>query len=549
MGTEMGHGGGAKFGTAAISAPASGGGPSPTPLDPRYFPGFSYLLGPPPDSQRSTLGGNPDNARQVLSALHSLLPTGVTEDNTRIPAGYTYLLQLVAHDLVETTVPFWVAAETGVTSRNMRGATLELDTLYGGGPTVCPIAFTPAGNQPDFRAQLRLGRVPDAAAPGPATGACPFRDLARLKLTAPPTAPSNLTDASQVYIADPRNDDNVLVAQIAVLFSILHNAIARRMSQQIPQAQFAHARTAILQMFYAIIRNDLMPLLLHDAVYQLLRERPVSSDAWLWHGLEVPLEFTHGAFRVGHAMVRPYYVFNDGNTFALDGVIGGPTIGAAIRDPLPANWIVAWSKFFDLSGTPNYSLKLAVRQAVPLDGRKLLADVAADTPVQLTLRDWLSAATARMWRLDALLGAVRQRYPGLSFIGPAAISQWLAGLLRTTPGMADAKALVSQNAALLAADLPLPLYVLLESQIDPAIAGAHLGPLGSVLIGEVLFRRLAEGEAKLAHLLPAAQQVLGAQDWSRIDAVKSMPALVRLAEDWGGLADCPQMPFIAAATR
>ena len=133
-----------------------------TPIDPRHFPGYAYLLGEPNDATRTTIGADPAKAREILTALYSLLPIAANNDNPRIPSGYTYLLQLVAHDLVDTTVPFWAAAEAGVPSRNMRNEPLALDTLYGGGPTICPMAFEPAGIIPDSRTHLRLGKVLDA---------------------------------------------------------------------------------------------------------------------------------------------------------------------------------------------------------------------------------------------------------------------------------------------------------------------------------------------------------------------------------------------------
>ena len=122
----MGHRGGFSVGSAPTVAKAR---PGTTPVDPRHFRGFSYLLGEPDGASRTTIGADPEKARDILTALYSLLPNGRLEENTRIPAGYTYLLQFVAHDLVETTVPFWAAAEAGVPSRNMRDAMLRLDGL------------------------------------------------------------------------------------------------------------------------------------------------------------------------------------------------------------------------------------------------------------------------------------------------------------------------------------------------------------------------------------------------------------------------------------
>jgi hypothetical protein len=515
-----------------------------TPVDPRHFRGYSYLLGEPDDASRTTIGAVPEQARDILTALYSLLPIGRLQENTRIPAGYTYLLQFVAHDLVETTVPFWAAAEAGVPSRNMRDQTLSLDSLYGGGPTACPIAFEPAGYMVDYRTQLRLGKVADASSLGPTVPGCPYRDLARLtEYGASP--PSNVGNPSQVYVADERSDDNTLLSQIVVLFSIMHNAIATKLAPLGAQASFSHASTAVLTMYHAIIRHDLMQKLLLDDVYRILKDRSADSEDWLWDGGGVPMEFTHGAFRVGHAMVRPYYQFNTASKFDIGQVLGGPVVGDPVRDPLPSFWIVEWQRFFEFGDiNPNYSLKLAMHQHRPLDFIGDFQPVAANSPGHLTMRDWLSAANARTWRLDKLLAAAKQHYPDLSPMDGAAINRWLTGLVRTSLGTDAAKTTVTANIALLETDLPLPLYILLESELDPKIGGAHLGPLGSIIVGETIFRCLTAAEANVADLLPAAAQALG-RDWDRIKAVKSMPDLIRLTEDWANLKNCPQIPFIA----
>ena len=535
----MGHRVGVNVGAASADFPPP---PVGAPVDPRQFRGYSYLLGEPDDTTRTTIGADPAKAREILQALYSILPLGVKDPNPRIPSGYTYLLQFVAHDLVDTTVPFWAAAEAGVTSRNMRDQGLMLDTLYGGGPTTCPMAFQPAGMMPDSRTHLRLGEIFDA---GPATGPCPYRDTARVKIGKNPP-PGEPDDASQAYVADVRNDVSTIVSQIVVLFSIVHNAIAAKLATLGAQARFAHTSAAMLSMYHAIIRQDLMKRLLDGRVYDTLNARCAASKDWLWRGEGIPLEFSHGAFRVGHAMVRPSYQFNAGNTFPIGEVLTGPIPGEDVRSPLPSNWIVEWSKFFDcLGGTPNYSLKLAIHQQLPLDFQGLFNQIAANSPDHLTLRDWLSAANARTARLDALIQSAREHYPDLNFLDSTSIQQWLIALTNGSDGTPAARETVKQHANQLKTDLPLPLYVLLESQLDTTIAGAHMGPLGSIIVGETIFRRLTAAEQQLAGLLPAAKQALG-DDWNSIAAVTSMPKLVRLAEDWGNLKNCPQMPFITA---
>jgi hypothetical protein len=284
-------------------------------------------------------------------------------------------------------------------------------------------------------------------------------------------------------------------------------------------------------MSHRSIRNDLMPRLLHQAVYKTLAYRSVNSRDWLWDGRGIPLEFTHGAFRVGHAMVQAVYQFNTDNRFDIAGVVGGPLVGDPVRDPLPSSWIVEWSRFFDnLGAQPNYSPKLAVGQQMPLDFVGNFQPVAPNSPDHLMLRDWLSAANARTWRLDKLIEKAKVNYPGLSWMDDAAIDAWLQKLVSSSLGTLDAKNIVRRNAKLLASDLPLPLYILLEAERDNG--GAHLGPLGSVIVGETIFRCLVAAEERLADQFSAAKNALGA-DWATIDAVKSMPDFVTLAAHWG----------------
>lgn len=543
----MGHGGGSTLGVAAAMRPVVNAGPSPSPLDPSGFPGFCYFLGHPAEEQRSTLGADPANAKRISQALFSLLPHSVPAENPGIPSGYTYLLQFVAHDLVESTVPFWVAAGSGIPSRNMRQTGLLLDTLYGGGPVSCPMAFEPAGDLVESRTRLRLGRVDKPEKLNQPSGVCPFRDLPRLRMrTASPA--DNFDNASQLFAADNRNDSGVILAQITVLFSILHNAIADRIGARMPQARIAHASVAMLKMYHAIIREDLSRRLLHAEVFKILKVRKARDENWLWEGGGIPLELSHGALRAGHAMVRPNYDFNGKNSFPIGKVVNGPRVQDGVRDPLPSEWIVAWSRFFELSGTPNLSLKLAIRQQMSLDIDGVLPSAPGDEAIGISVRDWMSAAAARMWRLDALIGGVSQHYPQMKFLGAAEIRTWLQELIGGGSGMSAARTIVRDNIDTLAKDLPLPLYILLEAQRDATIDGKHLGPLGSIILGEVLFRLLTEAEAQVAPLVPGARLALGEDDWSQIEKVSDMSALVRLAQDWGGLADCRDMPFIASPT-
>ena len=141
--------------------------------------------------------------------------------------------------------------KSGIASRNLRPIGLQLETLYGGGPSVCPVAYQTAGTIADDRFLLRVGRMqPNPAVPADA-GACPFRDLARVNVInglpagADPRNSVNLAFANQTLIADPRNDNGIVLAQLAVLFSLAHNLVAQAVVSDQPEAKFAHARSAV----------------------------------------------------------------------------------------------------------------------------------------------------------------------------------------------------------------------------------------------------------------------------------------------------------------
>src|SRR5262249_18478567 len=188
-------------------------------------------------------GDDPAAADRLLRALAQALPPAEgywsntldgarnPDDNPGIPSGYTYLLQLVAHDMVQTSVPFWAAAALGLASRNLRSSTLMLDTLYGGGPTASTVAYSAIGHTAGDRTQLRGGSV-QSKATGLAAAAnqCPVRDLARINLdNGAGVQAANFEYASVTCAADTRNDDNLVLAQLVALFATLHNALADRL--------------------------------------------------------------------------------------------------------------------------------------------------------------------------------------------------------------------------------------------------------------------------------------------------------------------------------
>lgn len=527
----MGHGGSSQPG-----GDSQGLASCPHAFDPT---GFDYLLGPPAPGQRSRLGEDPAEAHRLLAALAVALPPAKEywmtalpgapqpDDNPFIPAGYTYLLQLVAHDMVQTSVPFWVAAPLGLGSRNLRSSPLSLDTLYGGGPGAAALAYRNGRNATEDRAFLRVGRFKGTTAPV----GYPAHDLARFNYGGSNVEIANFAEPYITCAADPRNDDNLILAQLVALFASVHNSITRRLSGSRPEAMFGYAQAAMQGIYHSIIQHDLLPRLLHPDVSGALRERSADDGDWLWRTDAVPLEFTHGAFRIGHAMVRPNYTFNDTNSaLGIETVLDGDKFKGETRLAVRSNWTIDWAHFFNLQpGIPiNHSRRLSPTRSV-LDPQDSFDPNDTTKPKALVLRDHMSAALARTWRVDALLDNIlaHNNNPipaGWRWRDLGQRRSDIHGWLSTR-----CAGLTAADIATLATDPPLPLFVLLEAALDDRIEGRHLGPLGSAIVGEVIGRSLNRQRRRSKAALDAATAAFDPVFREDMATIRSMPSLIEFA--------------------
>jgi hypothetical protein len=116
-------------------------------------------------------------------------------DNPRIPAGFTFLGQFIAHDI--TRDPSLLHHARNGQLRNFRAPRLDLEAVYGGGPLSNPYFFDK--NDPDcfLIGKNELGVAEDV-----------------------PRNPHGLA-----LIADSRNDVHTVISQLHLAFLRFHNAI------------------------------------------------------------------------------------------------------------------------------------------------------------------------------------------------------------------------------------------------------------------------------------------------------------------------------------
>ena len=422
---------------------------------------------------------------------------GATErrDNPAIPSGYTYLLQFVAHDLVQSALSLAVTEDNKAALVNHRLSPMRLDTVYGGGPDVCPFAY--AKNADDAalpRARLRLGRIKTN---GTGSTAPPPRDIARAGRAEEPTLPAvkdiasaPMAGLSEPLIPDPRNDDHAIISQLTTLFHLLHNGLLAKLGDEDAKSgpaataaryhHFLGARAVATTVYRNIVREDLLKRLLHPDVYQLhTGSNPPTLDRW---DDRVPLEFSHGAFRCGHAMVRPEYRINSDNGRLTSEALRQTSLRGPANMPLDERWIVRWSHFFELEGSqPNLSRRIGPDYTAALIDNGIFPAVDEADKQGLAYRDLMSASLAGLWSVPHLIERIRNA-PGF---GALEFIDWQKPLTKWLAEYPNATGLTAADIKTLTDDPPLPVFVLFEAAEQTR--GKSLGTLGSIIVSQVLF--------------------------------------------------------------
>ena len=395
--------------------------------------------------------------------------------DSAVPAAYTYFGQFVDHDVTleaaSAPLPDLLRPDLAplardivpLTIRNLRTATLDLDSVYG----------PPA---PRVGAKLKLGTVTSLPQQQKPFLRPPGKDDAN-DLPREPRSPI-LSHDRAALIGDPRNDENTIIAQLHLAFLRAHNALVDQ------GLTFARAQRLLRRHYQHIVIHDYLRRVADPAIVDgILRRgnrfyRPTDADFFL------PLEFSVAAFRFGHTMVRATYDFNlNFNTSGQPGTVPA-TLGLLFTftalsgglgpgqgtDTLPHNWIVEWENLVDAGGAFNKARRFDTKLVEPLfqltdlEGRPVPGDGA-----RLAVRNLLRGYLLRMPTGQAVARAI-----GQAPLTPAELEA--------------AAASPEQVQALRDGDLltrtPLWYYVLAEA--NARAGGQRLGPVGSTIVAEVL---------------------------------------------------------------
>jgi hypothetical protein len=430
-----------------LAAP-SGAGPLPGAGGGRYGRLFGHL-------PRRDAG--PEATAALARGLADPATPHTSSDNTRMPAGYTYLGQFVDHDITFDATSRLERDNDPAALVDFRTPRLDLDSLYGAGPADQPYLYD--WNEPLPGARLLVGGGPS----GPA-------DL-----------PRNAQD--RALIGDGRNDEHLIIAQLHLLFVRFHNQVVRWLAGR----DDAPAQDALLEEAQRVVRWHYQWIVRHDFLPRVVgRPLPAVPRRFFTGHAEpfIPVEFSAAAFRFGHSMVRDAYRL--GAAPPPLPIVGDPADpGAASLDGhcvLPAAQVIQWGRFFfALDDAPED--RVLSRRIDPL--------VAA--PLHRLPPDGASLADLNLRRGRALglpAGADVARAMDVTPLSDAQLRSQLPPLGDAT--VADA----------LVRATPLWFYILTEAHVM-GNGGLHLGPVGGGIVAEVLAGLLEDDPRSHVNQWPA----------------------------------------------
>jgi len=244
----------------------------------------------------------------------------VKGEASEMPVGYTYLGQFLIHDISFDPTSINERSVDPEFLWNFRTPAIDLDSVYGGGPGLNSYLYTTDGKHALFWLPEPKRYEKDPT----------FYDLPRI------SPPTNYT----ALIADPRNDENVIISQLHAAFLLFHNNTIKRLGKEgkydcQPDLLFRSAQQFVKWCFQWVVLNDYLPRIIDisgwdeannqnynepNIVPPYMKAKIFLKDIakniikrkyFDWRNEPfIPLEFSAAAFRFGHSQVLSQYQFN-----------------------------------------------------------------------------------------------------------------------------------------------------------------------------------------------------------------------------------------------
>jgi hypothetical protein len=252
-------------------------------------------------------------------------------DNPRVPAGFTFIGQLIAHDITADRSLLQHHARLQEL-RNFRTPRLDLEALYSAGPAGSPYIY-----DLDDADKFLLG-INDVGA---------LNDLPRNR-------------QGRAILGDARDDVHLIISQLHLAFLKFHNAVVDHLrTQGVESAHvFGEAQRLVRWHYQWIVAHEFLPLTVGEELVQDILSSGLKYYSYE-HGAYIPVEFADAAYRYGHSQVRHIYRLNDSGA---QGQVFPDCQGTC---PVSHDRAIDWACFFnvDASRPPQASKRIDTRLA------------------------------------------------------------------------------------------------------------------------------------------------------------------------------------------
>jgi hypothetical protein len=400
---------------------------------------------------------------------------------SQIPAGFTYLGQFIDHDLTfdKTNVMLGERVSPADLLQG-RSPSLDLDSLYGAGPTdpVSEKFYEGDG------IHLRMGRT--VAAEG-ISGKDDF-DLPR-------GAGTTVARKRKAIIPDPRNDENLAVAQTHLALIRFHNRVVDTLPATLaPSKRFNRARRIVTRHYQWMIRTDFLPRICAPGVVNDVFTNGRKAFEVGVSPIDVPtmpIEFSVATYRLGHSMIRRAYnwnrIFDDGLgtldlLFTFSG--GSGNLGGELR--LPSTWIADFRRLFDFGEAGRDNLVVPAAKF----NRAMRIDTRLSNPLRTLpgFTDEDNLAIRNLTRAKMVRLATGQQMATFLRSKGVSVTTLTRAQIRNGNNGAELDGLTQTQRDRLLRDTPLWFYILREAELG----GGKLRGVGARIVAET-FHRAMEG--------------------------------------------------------
>src|SRR5947209_6806011 len=216
----------------------------------RRSPSFEGKFGRMFRALRPAFDPNDDSLEPIFTELGAgMINTfdapkdGADDEESGIPALYTYFGQFIDHDITFDPASSLQQANDPDALVDFRTPAFDLDNVYGRGPGDQPYMYQPDGVQ----FQIGNGKLSGASDPDAA-------DLTR-------------GENGRALIGDPRNDENAIVSQLQGLFHRFHNRFVRDNTS----LSFSDIQQEVRFHYQFVVLNDFLERIVHSDVLDALR--------------------------------------------------------------------------------------------------------------------------------------------------------------------------------------------------------------------------------------------------------------------------------------